>query len=181
MTAAEQHDQTSSMNYALAPCSLGIAVVAAVRGRLAAFWFGDSPEAVRARFLARHPRAQEAAGDPLTAALLTKAVEIIERPHLPWREPLALVGTPFQLQVWAALREIPPGETASYAQIARRIGRASATRAVAAACAANPIAIVVPCHRVIRSDGALSGYAGGVWRKRVLLEREAAARLDAAA
>ena len=110
------------------------------------------------------------------ASLVARAVALIERPHLPWREPLALFGTPFQRKVWAALCEIPPGETASYAKIARRIGRPTAMRAVAGACAANPIAVVVPCHRVIRSDGGLSGYACGVERKRILLQREAASR-----
>jgi len=89
-----------------------------------------------------------------------------------FKTPLAPVGTPFSKSVWAKLREIPVGETRSYAQIARAIDRPTATRAVARANGANPIAIVVPCHRVIGSDGSLTGYGGGLWRKRWLIEHE---------
>jgi AraC family transcriptional regulator of adaptative response/methylated-DNA-[protein]-cysteine methyltransferase len=103
------------------------------------------------------------------------ALELIERPGQGWPQPLDIVGTPFQRRVWKALREIPPGSTTSYAQIAERIGQPGAARAVAGACAANRIAVAIPCHRVVRGDGDLSGYRWGVARKRELLAREAAA------
>ncbi len=166
--------------YALAPCSLGVAIVAGEGGKLCALWFGDDAEALVKSLRKRFPQAQPAGHDAAMKALVAKAVNAIEAPHLPWRDPLALRGTAFQQRVWAALRDIPAGETASYAQVAARIGAATSMRAVAGACAANPIAVIVPCHRVIRSDGALSGYAGGVHRKRELLAREAAARAKAA-
>jgi len=166
------------VRYAVATCSLGAVIAASAGGRLCALWFGDSPAALIASLRERFPQAQ-AANDAEMTRLMARAVDLVERPHLEWREPLALAGTPFQLEVWAALREIPAGETASYSEIARRIGRPRALRAVASAIAANPIAIVVPCHRVIHSDGSISGYAAGVERKRVLLRREAAFRAAA--
>ncbi len=97
---------------------------------------------------------------------------MVERPQTRFDLPLDMRGTAFQQRVWAALRYIPAGETASYAEIAKRICAPKATRAVAGACAANPVSLAVPCHRVVRSDGALSGYYWGVERKRELLERE---------
>jgi len=99
-------------------------------------------------------------------------VQLIERPGLGFDLPLDILGTAFQQRVWAALREIPAGETASYAQIAARLRAPRAARAVAQACAANPLAVAVPCHRVLRGDGELSGYRWGVERKRELLRRE---------
>lgn len=174
-------ETTNAVTYAFAPSSLGVAIAAALGGRLCALWFGDDREALAKALLARFPQAHEAADDGSMAALVANAVALIERPHLPWREPLALDGTPFQLKVWEALRAIPPGKTVSYAEIARRVGRPSAVRAVASAIAANPIAVAVPCHRVICSDGSLGGYAAGVERKRALLQREAAAVMNAAA
>ncbi|HYA80491.1 MAG TPA: methylated-DNA--[protein]-cysteine S-methyltransferase [Methylocystis sp.] len=168
------------VRYAVGTCSLGAVIVAAEGERLCALWFGDAPADLIASLRKRFPQAR-AADDADMSRLLARAVDLVERPHVEWREPLALAGTPFQLKVWTAMCEIPTGETASYAEIARRIGRPTAARAVAAACAANPIAIVVPCHRVIHSDGSISGYAAGVERKRVLLQREALHRAARAA
>jgi AraC family transcriptional regulator, regulatory protein of adaptative response / methylated-DNA-[protein]-cysteine methyltransferase len=174
-------DNATAVTYALAPCSLGVAIIAAAGGKLCALWFGDAREPLVKSVLARFPRAREAPDDAALAALVAKAVALIERPHLPWGGRLALAGTPFQLEVWEALQEVPPGKTASYAEIARRIGRPEAVRAVAGAIAANPIAVAVPCHRIIHSDGSLGGYAAGAERKRILLQRESAALKNAAA
>ena len=101
-----------------------------------------------------------------------QALQYIETPTLPLTLPLDLHGTPFQLAVWQALVRIPAGQTRSYAELARQINKPTAFRAVARACGANPLAILVPCHRVIGSNGSLTGYSGGLWRKRALLQRE---------
>ncbi|MGE0196376.1 MAG: methylated-DNA--[protein]-cysteine S-methyltransferase, partial [Methylocystis sp.] len=111
-------------------------------------------------------------GDETFNRYVAAAVGMVERPQAQFDLPLDMRGTAFQQRVWAALREIPAGETANYAEIARRIGAPKATRAVARACAANPVSLAVPCHRVVRSDGGLSGYYWGVARKRELLDRE---------
>ena len=114
-------------------------------------------------------------GDAGFEDLVAKVVGLVEAPAIGFDLPLDIRGTAFQQRVWQALREIPPGATASYADIAERIGSPRSIRAVAQACAANAIAVAIPCHRVVRTDGALSGYRWGVERKRTLLEREAAA------
>jgi AraC family transcriptional regulator of adaptative response/methylated-DNA-[protein]-cysteine methyltransferase len=108
-------------------------------------------------------------------SLLRKALTLVESPDAHLSLPLDLQGTPFQKRVWQALREIGPGYTTSYAGIAAQIGAPRAVRAVAQACAANPVAVAIPCHRVLRSDGGISGYRWGIDRKRALLAREAAA------
>jgi AraC family transcriptional regulator, regulatory protein of adaptative response / methylated-DNA-[protein]-cysteine methyltransferase len=120
----------------------------------------------------RFPRSEIAYGDSRFHALVAKVTAFVENPAAGLDAPLDLCGTAFQQRVWKALREIPPGKTASYAEIAGRIGVPKSFRAVAQACAANNIAVAVPCHRVIGRDGALSGYRCGVERKRWLLERE---------
>ncbi len=102
-------------------------------------------------------------------------VGLVEAPASGPDLPLDIRGTAFQRRVWQALREVPAGSTASYAAIAARVGAPGAVRAVAGACAANPLAVAIPCHRVVRQDGALSGYRWGVERKRALLDREASA------
>jgi AraC family transcriptional regulator of adaptative response/methylated-DNA-[protein]-cysteine methyltransferase len=107
--------------------------------------------------------------------LLTLVARFVENPAFGLDLPLDLKGTAFELQVWAALREIPAGETASYGEVARRIGSPSAVRAVARACASNKIAVAIPCHRVIGADGSLTGYRWGVERKQALLARESVA------
>ncbi len=111
--------------------------------------------------------------DPGFEATVATVVGLIERPHSPAALPLDIRGTAFQQRVWAALTRIPVGTTMSYAEIARTIGAPTAVRAVAGACAANRLAVAIPCHRVVRTDGSLSGYRWGVERKRALLEREA--------
>jgi AraC family transcriptional regulator of adaptative response/methylated-DNA-[protein]-cysteine methyltransferase len=112
--------------------------------------------------------------DPEFEQLVAKVVGLVEAPANGVDLPLDVRGTAFQQRVWRALRDIPSGSTASYAEIARRIGRPKAVRAVAQACASNPLAVAIPCHRVVRQDGNQSGYRWGVERKQTLLEREAA-------
>ncbi len=157
------------IRFALLPTSLGLALVARSGRGLCALTLGDDADMLRADLARRFPKAERIeSGEPPAEVLAF----VEGRAALSL--PLDLRGTPFQQRVWQALREIPPGATATYAGIARSIGAEKATRAVAAACAANPIAIAVPCHRVIRSDGGLSGYRWGDCRKRALLAREGA-------
>jgi AraC family transcriptional regulator of adaptative response/methylated-DNA-[protein]-cysteine methyltransferase len=124
---------------------------------------------------AQFPRARLIGGDGEFEQLVARVVGVIEAPGLGLDLPLDIRGTAFQQRVWQALREIPAGSTMSYAEIARRIGSPNSVRAVAQACAANLLAVAIPCHRVVRRDGGLSGYRWGVDRKRALLEREASA------
>ena len=124
----------------------------------------------------RFPRAILTAGDKAFAKLIAKVVAYIDAPSASLDLPLDMRGTAFQQRVWAALRDVAPGSTATYTDIAKRIGRPKAVRAVAAACAANPVAVAIPCHRIVRRDGALAGYYWGLARKRVLLDREAKAK-----
>ena len=121
----------------------------------------------------RFPRATLLGGDTEFEQLVARVVGFVESPGLGLDLPLDVRGTAFQQRVWQALRDIPAGATASYSEVARRIGAPRAARAVAQACAANPIAVAIPCHRVVRHDGAVSGYRWGVERKRALLRREA--------
>ena len=123
----------------------------------------------------RFPRAELIGGDAEFEQLVARVVGFVEAPALGLDLPLDVRGTAFQQRVWQALRQIPAGRTASYAEIARRIGAPASVRAVAQACGANPLAVAIPCHRVVRNDGALSGYRWGVDRKRALLAREARA------
>src|SRR6185312_6643485 len=123
----------------------------------------------------RFPKAHLIGGDADYEQLVARVVGFIEAPQFGLDLPLDIRGTAFQQRVWQALREIPPGKTASYAEIARVIGAPKAMRAVAGACASNNIAVAIPCHRVVRNDGSLSGYAWGVERKRAFIAREAAA------
>ncbi len=160
--------------YALRECSLGLALIAASERGLAALLLGDTREALLDAARQRCPGAESLARDENLEKIASRAVELIERPGRGWELPLDIEGTPFQRRVWMALREIPPGATASYQQIAERIGQPTAARAVAKACAANRIAVAIPCHRVVRGDGDISGYRWGVERKRELLAREAA-------
>jgi AraC family transcriptional regulator of adaptative response/methylated-DNA-[protein]-cysteine methyltransferase len=124
----------------------------------------------------RFPKANLIGDDSTYEAFVACVVGFVEAPSLGLDLPLDVRGTAFQQRVWQALREIPAGETVSYAEVARRIGTPKAVRAVAGACAANNLAVAIPCHRVVRNDGSLSGYAWGVERKRMLLDREATHR-----
>ena len=121
----------------------------------------------------RFPAARLIGGDTAFEQRIARVVGFVEAPKLGLDLPLDVRGTAFQERVWQALRRIPAGKTVSYAELARRVGAPRAVRAVAGACAANLLAVAIPCHRVVRSDGGLSGYRWGVERKRALLEREA--------
>ncbi|MBV8398375.1 MAG: bifunctional DNA-binding transcriptional regulator/O6-methylguanine-DNA methyltransferase Ada [Acetobacteraceae bacterium] len=162
----------ASIHFAIGECSLGSILVAASPRGVCAILLGDDPDALLRDLQDRFPKAQLIGGDPGFEELVAKVVGLIETPHIGFDLPLDVRGTAFQQRVWQALRAIPTGSTQSYAAIASRIGAPKAVRAVAAACAANPVAVAIPCHRVVRTDGALAGYRWGTARKRALLERE---------
>lgn len=165
----------TSIRFAVGECSLGSILVAATEQGLCAISLGDDPGELLRELQDRFPHAALVGGDEDFEQLVAKVVGLVEAPALGLELPLHVRGTAFQLRVWQALCRIPPGATASYAEIAGRIGAPKSARAVAQACAANAIAVAIPCHRVVRTDGSLSGYRWGVERKRTLLEREAAA------
>ncbi len=160
------------IRFAIGECSLGSILVAASERGVCAILLGDDPDALARSLQDRFPKAELRGGEAEFEALVARVIGFVEAPALGLDLPLDIRGTAFQQRVWQALRAIPAGETASYAEIAARIGAPRATRAVAGACAANALAVAIPCHRVVRSDGALSGYRWGVERKRALLERE---------
>ncbi len=158
--------------YALTRSSLGWLLVAATERGFCAVEMGDAPEELEAAFRGPWPGAVLRVDDPDFTALVRQVLACLEAPGATFEGPLDIRGTDFQRLVWETLRTIPPGTTASYAQIAARIGRPAATRAVARACASNRLAVLIPCHRVVRGDGRLAGYRWGLERKRALLERE---------
>jgi AraC family transcriptional regulator of adaptative response/methylated-DNA-[protein]-cysteine methyltransferase len=160
------------LRFAVGQCSLGAILVAASTKGIAAILLGDDPEALVRDLEARFPKAELIGGDRAFEEIVAKAIALIEAPGATFDLPLDVKGTAFQHRVWQALREIPAGRTVSYSELAERIGLPKAVRAVAAACAANRIAVAIPCHRVVRNDGGLSGYRWGVERKQKLLARE---------
>jgi len=164
--------QAMPIRFASGQCALGALLVAHSARGLCAILLGDEPEALLDDLRQRFPRDELIGGDADAERLLAQVVGFVEAPRLGLGLPLDLRGTAFQQRVWQALRAIPPGSTLSYAELAERIGAPKAVRAVAGACAANALAVAIPCHRVLRSDGGLSGYRWGVARKRALLERE---------
>lgn len=174
-TAFRQGGRDADIRFAVGECSLGAILVACSGRGICAITLGDDPDALVRDLQDRFPNANLIGGDGAFEQLVARVVGFVEAPRLGLDLPLDIRGTAFQQRVWQALRDIPPGETASYAEIARRIGKPAAVRAVAQACGANAIAIAIPCHRVVRTDGALSGYRWGVERKRALIEREAGA------
>ncbi len=161
-----------SIRYAVEPCALGVILVAATPQGVCAIEFGDSAHALVEGLQQRFPKAQLQPGDPDFRQWMGRVLSHIEHPANLQDLPLDIQGTVFQRRVWDALRRIPIGQTASYAEVAAAIGQPSAMRAVAQACARNPVAMAVPCHRVVRSDGTLSGYRWGPERKALLLRRE---------
>jgi AraC family transcriptional regulator of adaptative response/methylated-DNA-[protein]-cysteine methyltransferase len=165
----------AAIRFAVGECSLGSILVAATDKGICAIEFGDDPDALVRELQDRFPKALLVGGDEAFERLVAEVVGLIEAPAHGLDLPLDVRGTAFQQRVWQALRAIPSGSTASYAEIAEQIGRPKAVRAVARACATNPVAVAIPCHRVVRTDGALSGYRWGIERKRALLERERAA------
>jgi AraC family transcriptional regulator, regulatory protein of adaptative response / methylated-DNA-[protein]-cysteine methyltransferase len=160
------------IRFAIGECSLGSILVAATERGVCAILLGDDPEELVHDLERRFPRADLIGADAGFEQLVAKVVGLVERPRVAVELPLDVRGTAFQRRVWQALRNIPVGSTASYAEIANAIGAPKAIRAVAQACAANALAVAIPCHRVVRPDGDLSGYRWGVERKRALLDRE---------
>jgi AraC family transcriptional regulator of adaptative response/methylated-DNA-[protein]-cysteine methyltransferase len=163
------------IRYTIAPCDLGWVLVAAAEKGVCAIYVGEQPEELAAQLLARFPQAASVKDDPDLAAWVGAVVAFVDAPQQGLDLPLDIRGTAFQRRVWMALREIPLGATASYGKVAAQIGQPTAARAVAQACAANELALAVPCHRVVRSDGRVGGYRWGTERKERLLEREARA------
>jgi AraC family transcriptional regulator of adaptative response/methylated-DNA-[protein]-cysteine methyltransferase len=164
--------QNNDIRFAVGQCSLGAILVAQSERGVCAILLGDDPHQLVCDLQDKFRRANLIGADQAFEQLIAKVVGFIEAPALGLDLPLDVRGTAFQERVWQALREIPVGCTASYADIAQRIGAPKAMRAVAQACGANNLAVAIPCHRVVRSDGNLSGYRWGVERKRQLLERE---------
>jgi len=163
----------AEIRFAVGECSLGSILVARSERGVCAILLGDDPDALARELQDRFPRATLIGGDAEFERVVAQVVGFIEQPALGLELPLDVRGTAFQQRVWRALREIPAGSTVTYAEIAARIGAPNAVRAVAGACAANHLAVAIPCHRVVRRDGGLSGYRWGVERKRALLQREA--------
>lgn len=163
-----------TISFAAGECSLGAFVVAATKAGLCAVLLGDDPMVLVRDLQDRFSAAELQGGDPQFEKLVAAVIGHIDSDQPLPSLPLDIRGTLFQQRVWNALREIPRGETASYAQIAESIGLPGAARAVGRACGANPLAVVIPCHRVVRCDGSLSGYRWGIDRKKRLLAREGA-------
>jgi AraC family transcriptional regulator of adaptative response/methylated-DNA-[protein]-cysteine methyltransferase len=164
----------TAIRFAVGECWLGTILVAATAKGICAIELGDDPEALVRGLQDRFAHADLVGGDAAFEQWVAKVVGFIEAPQAALDLPLDIRGTAFQLRVWDAIRQVPPGSTASYTEIARRIGAPQAVRAVASACASNAIAVAIPCHRIVRRDGGVSGYRWGVERKRALLDRESA-------
>ncbi|WP_406820856.1 bifunctional DNA-binding transcriptional regulator/O6-methylguanine-DNA methyltransferase Ada [Pseudomonas sp. KnCO4] len=164
----------ATIHFALGQCSLGAILVAQSEKGICAILLGDDPEALLRELQDQFPKARLIGGDSAYEQLVAQVVGFVEAPSLGLALPLDVQGTAFQERVWQALREVPAGSRVSYTEIAERIGAPKAVRAVAMACAANHIAVAIPCHRVVRRDGDLSGYRWGVARKAQLLKRETA-------
>jgi AraC family transcriptional regulator, regulatory protein of adaptative response / methylated-DNA-[protein]-cysteine methyltransferase len=171
-SAYQKGGQGARIRFAVSPCSLGWVMVAATAQGICAIDLSDTSELLVERLRARFPQAALMDPDPELLAWMEQVLAFLESPGDGLDLPLDIQGTAFQRRVWMALQETPPGSTASYGDIAARIGSPKAARAVAQACAANTIAVAIPCHRVVKSDGGLGGYRWGSERKRALLERE---------
>jgi AraC family transcriptional regulator, regulatory protein of adaptative response / methylated-DNA-[protein]-cysteine methyltransferase len=168
--------ESLSIHFAVGECCLGSILVAATERGVCAVLLGDAPEALITDLEERFPQAQLLGAEPDFERIVASVVGLVE--GSPARSvgslPLDVQGTVFQERVWRALQEVPPGSTTTYAKLAASLGVPRASRAVAGACAANPVAVVIPCHRVVRTDGSLAGYRWGIERKRQLLAREGA-------
>lgn len=174
-SAFREGGRNSVIRFAVGQCSLGAILVAQSNRGICAITLGDDPDKLVRDLQDRFPNADLIGGDAGFEALVARVVGFVETPQAGLDLPLDIRGTAFQERVWQALRNVPAGQTVSYAEVARRIGSPGSARAVARACGANTIAVAIPCHRVVRNDGTLSGYRWGVDRKRALLEREAKA------
>jgi AraC family transcriptional regulator of adaptative response/methylated-DNA-[protein]-cysteine methyltransferase len=162
----------TDIRFAVGECSLGSILIAKSERGVCAILLGDDPDELTHDLQDRFPRANLIGGDANFEQLVAKVVGFVEAPTLGLDLPLDVRGTAFQQRVWQALQNIPAGSTATYTDIAKQIGSPKSVRAVAQACGANALAVAIPCHRVVRTDGTLSGYRWGVERKRALLKRE---------
>jgi AraC family transcriptional regulator of adaptative response/methylated-DNA-[protein]-cysteine methyltransferase len=165
----------TTIRFAVGECSLGSILVAATDKGVCAIALGDDPDALVRALQDRFSNARLIGGDRAFEQQVAKVVGFVEKPARGLDLPLDIRGTAFQRRVWDAIRAIPAGSTATYTQLAKRLGKPRSVRAVAHACASNTIAVAIPCHRVVRMDGSLAGYRWGVDRKQALLEREKAA------
>ena len=163
---------SEEIRFAVGQTSFGAILVASSTKGIASILLGDEPEDLVRDLEVRFPSARLIGGDRDYESLVARVVGFVDTPGSGLNHPLDVRGTAFQRRVWQALQKIPVGKKVTYAEIAQRIGLPKAVRAVAGACAANKLAVAIPCHRVVRTDGSLSGYAWGVERKRVLLDRE---------
>jgi AraC family transcriptional regulator, regulatory protein of adaptative response / methylated-DNA-[protein]-cysteine methyltransferase len=168
-------EKNAGIKFAVGESSLGSILVACGDQGVLAILLGDDPGELVRDLQAQLPETQLTGEDPVCRNYVSQVAAFIEAPRKDLDLPLAPRGTAFQLGVWQAIRAIPVGTTLSYAEVAQRIGEPNAARAVSQACAENAIAIAIPCHRVVRGDGALSGYRGGLDRKRALLSKEVSA------
>ncbi len=170
---ATQVPVTSPIRFTVAQSSLGSILVAMSDKGVCAIMMGDDPNKLMRKILDKFPRAALTGVDPDLEQLAAKVVAFVENPRIGLDLPLDVEGTAFQRRVWQAIMKIPVGQTATYTEIAEHIGSPTSVRVVAQACGANPVALAIPCHRIIRKDGDLAGYGWGAERKRKLLEREA--------
>jgi AraC family transcriptional regulator, regulatory protein of adaptative response / methylated-DNA-[protein]-cysteine methyltransferase len=170
---------STTIHFAIGQCSLGAALVAETTRGVCAILLGESPQALIRELEQRFPRSQLVGDDPALESRVAMVVSLVDNPTASVSLPLDIQGTAFQRKVWQALQKIPPGETRTYSQIADAIGSPQSVRAVGSACGANPVAVAVPCHRVIRNDGALGGYRWGLQRKQALLDKESDSRRQA--
>ena len=173
-TMTEPNALNNRIHYTVSTTSLGQLQVAQNESGVCSVMLGDDPSIMRSTLHQRFPETPLSEVDAVTDSVHTLIVSLIEHPREAQVIPMHMGGTPFQQSVWRLLQDIPVGTTMSYTEVAERLGRPKSARAVAQACAANKIAVVIPCHRVVRSDGSLSGYRWGVERKRALLLREGA-------
>jgi AraC family transcriptional regulator of adaptative response/methylated-DNA-[protein]-cysteine methyltransferase len=173
-TAFKSGGKNTKIYFAIGECFLGSILVAQSEKGVCAILIGDDAEELLRDLQNRFPQAELTGGDQNFESVISQVIAYIEEPAQGFLLPLDIRGTTFQQRVWQALRQIPAGETRNYTDIGRIIGAPKAVRAVASACAANALAVVIPCHRVVRTDGSLSGYRWGVERKRALIDREAA-------
>ena len=158
------------IRYAIGKSSLGLILIAESERGLCSIMLGDDPDVLLDELLKRFSKAEIIAGDRAFEQHVAQVVGFVESPKIGLDLPLDIQGTAFQQRVWQALRQIPSGKTASYAEIASSIGSPKAARAIAQACASNYLAVAIPCHRIVHNDGSISGYRWGVERKKALLK-----------
>lgn len=175
VTPRTRGDAADVLRVTIVRSPIGLILLAHSTVGLAALFIGDDRDELHRELRRRFPLGELAGSDPALDALAKKIVALVDDPGRAFDAPLDTRGTPFQQEVWRALRAIPVGTTTTYGDLAAQLGRPGSARAVGAACAMNPISIIIPCHRVVARGGDLTGYAWGVERKRVLLQREAAA------